>query len=209
MTDNQMECPECGEDAVNQPSTDQVPWEAHGLEAPQWSHRDGSSLCPVIGDSGGYEPAQPRQRVAEAPAEAPAGRWDEPEGAVTPRGWLRQGETCVGNYLDYGPDHYRSPHEYCRPDDLCRDCQPGNVHAVRYPDGPGSEPRESGYFETIDQARQFVEHGGQPVAEAEGQAEGVCREPGANGGSCGLEAEHEGRHLPVHVIDQEQPQRQP
>jgi hypothetical protein len=56
------ECPECGEEAVNQPTTDLVPWEAHGMERPQWSHRDGSSLCPVIGPSGGYEPAQPRER---------------------------------------------------------------------------------------------------------------------------------------------------
>lgn len=147
-----------------------------------------------------------REIAAQASAEAPVSKWDEPEGAVTPRGWLRQGETCVGHYLDYGPDHYRSQHEYCRPDDLCRECQPGNVHAVRYPDGPGSEPRESGYFETIDQARQFVEHGGQPVAEAEGQAEGICGEPGANGGNCGLEPKHEGDHLPVHVI---QRQREP
>jgi hypothetical protein len=59
------ECPECGEEAVNQPTTDLVPWEAYGMERPQWSHRDGSSLCPVIGPSGGYEPAQPRERAAE------------------------------------------------------------------------------------------------------------------------------------------------
>jgi len=118
-----------------------------------------------------YEYTKEWLAARELAAQAPAGQWDEPEGAVTPRGWLRQVDgTCVGNYLDYGPEHYRSSHEYCRPDDLCRECQPGNVHAVRYPDGPGSEHRESGYFQTIGQARQFVEHGRQPTAEAEGHA---------------------------------------
>jgi len=60
--DKPMECPECGEDAQHQPAADLVPWEAHGMTRPQWSHKDGTSLCPVIGQSGGYEPAQPRPR---------------------------------------------------------------------------------------------------------------------------------------------------
>jgi hypothetical protein len=64
----EMECPPCGEDAVSQPTADRVPWGAHGLERPEWSHRDGSSLCPVIGPSGGYEPAQPRERAQERTA---------------------------------------------------------------------------------------------------------------------------------------------
>jgi hypothetical protein len=55
----ELECPECGEPAVSKPPTDLLPWEAHGLEHPQWSHGDGSALCPVVGPSGGYEPAQP------------------------------------------------------------------------------------------------------------------------------------------------------
>jgi hypothetical protein len=54
-----MHCPECGEDAVNRPPADLVPWEAHGMTRPEWSHRDGSSLCPVTGPSGGFQPAQP------------------------------------------------------------------------------------------------------------------------------------------------------
>jgi hypothetical protein len=63
MTGGQdMTCPECGETAINQPPIDDVPWEAHGLARPEWSHRDRSSLCPVIGPSGGYEPARPQQR---------------------------------------------------------------------------------------------------------------------------------------------------
>jgi hypothetical protein len=37
----ELECSECGEPAVNKPTTDLVPWEAHGLEHPQWSHRTG------------------------------------------------------------------------------------------------------------------------------------------------------------------------
>jgi hypothetical protein len=104
--------------------------------------------------------------------------WHEPEGCTTPRGWLhstaiadtynRPEGACVGNYLDYGPDHYRTGHEteiypgkvvsFCQPDKLCRDCQPGNVHSMRYPDGPRSDgPREWRYFETVTQARAWIE----------------------------------------------------
>ena len=54
-----MACPECGEDAQPQPPADLVNWQAHGIDPPGWSHRDGSALCPVIGPSGGYQPAQP------------------------------------------------------------------------------------------------------------------------------------------------------
>jgi hypothetical protein len=57
----QMTCPECGENAYHRSPTDLVSWEAHGMTRPEWSHRDGSSLCPVIGPSGGYRPAQPAQ----------------------------------------------------------------------------------------------------------------------------------------------------
>ena len=60
----QMQCPECEEPAVNRPATDRVPWEAHGLDRPEWSHADGSALCSVIGASGSYEPAQPSARRA-------------------------------------------------------------------------------------------------------------------------------------------------
>ncbi len=63
--DQPARCPECGEEAVHQPPADQVPWEAHGIARPEWSHKDGSSLCPVIGQSGGYQPAQPEHRHAE------------------------------------------------------------------------------------------------------------------------------------------------
>ncbi len=60
----QMQCPECEEPAVNRPAMDRVPWEAHGLDRPEWSHADRSALCPVIGTSGSYEPAQPSARRA-------------------------------------------------------------------------------------------------------------------------------------------------
>ena len=64
----QMQCPECEEAAVNHPATDRVPWEAHGLDRPEWSHTDGSALCPVIGTSGSYVPAQPStRRIAPKP----------------------------------------------------------------------------------------------------------------------------------------------
>ncbi len=89
-------------------------------------------------------------------------RWDEPAGAASPRGWLHRADgNTVGFYLDYGPDHYRSPHEYCQPETgrLCRECQPGNVLAVWYPNGPGTEPRGGTWTETVAQAREFVEAG--------------------------------------------------
>ena len=37
---------------------------------PEWSHRDRTSLCPVIGPAG-YEPAQPQPADAQADAEVP------------------------------------------------------------------------------------------------------------------------------------------
>lgn len=97
-------------------------------------------------------------------------RWDEPPGCTSPRGWLHApGGIVTGFYLDYGPDHYRYGHateiypgttvSYCQPGRQCRDCQPGNILAVRYPGGPASEPRESRYAETIEAARRWVETG--------------------------------------------------
>jgi hypothetical protein len=59
-----MECPECGKDAVRQTPASRSSWRADRVAQPEWSHRDGSSLCPVIGPSGGYEPARPQPRQA-------------------------------------------------------------------------------------------------------------------------------------------------
>lgn len=96
--------------------------------------------------------------------------WDEPERCSSARGWLRSpAGTCVGFYLDYGPDHYRSPHvdpmtgrEWCDGVFLpCRDCEPGNVLAVAYPGGPGTQPSRSRYFVTVEDAKAFVERGGE------------------------------------------------
>ena len=87
--------------------------------------------------------------------------WDEPTQAASARGWLMRDGVCVGFYLDYGPEHYRSPHGYDRSAQghLCRDCQPGSILACRYPNGPGEEPRESRYVETVGEARGYVETG--------------------------------------------------
>jgi len=60
-----MACPEFGEDAQKQPPMDLVKWQAHGIEPAGWSHRDGSALCPVLGPSGGYQPAQSAERQPE------------------------------------------------------------------------------------------------------------------------------------------------
>lgn len=82
------------------------------------------------------------------------------EWSSTDRGWLfethgspdREDWTCLGHYLDYGRDHYRSPHEYCSPDGCtCRRSQPGNVHAVVT---RGDRPAR--YFRTPAEARAWI-----------------------------------------------------
>ena len=50
-------CPECGEAVRNRPPST---WNRTWGRRPSWSHLDGEPLCPVIGRSGGYEPAQPK-----------------------------------------------------------------------------------------------------------------------------------------------------
>lgn len=73
--------------------------------------------------------------------------------ATSDRGWLFAdgAESSLGNYLDYGPNHYRSGHEYCRDGKCqCRQSQPGNVHAISY------ASRESRYFETVEQAKAWL-----------------------------------------------------
>jgi hypothetical protein len=84
--------------------------------------------------------------------------WDEPAGGLSPRSWYRSTRNdpngpCDGFYLDYGPDHYRIPHEYCR-DGNCATCQPGNVLGVIV-----QGPREAMWFPTVAEARAWVEVG--------------------------------------------------
>jgi hypothetical protein len=57
-TDADMACPTCGEPAREGTPTDLVPAHYTGQKAPEWSHADGTQLCPVIG-SDGYRPADP------------------------------------------------------------------------------------------------------------------------------------------------------
>jgi hypothetical protein len=57
-------CPECGEDAIEQPPNSLVPYAAHGLPVPAYSHPDGEPLCPVMG-SRGYQPAEPVEVLAD------------------------------------------------------------------------------------------------------------------------------------------------
>ena len=97
--------------------------------------------------------------------------WDEPAGCASARGWLLAGADCVGFYLDYGTGHRRLPHSeilstingprvrvWCESGNRCRECEPGNVLAVRYPGGP-STPKGSRYVETAAEARHWVETG--------------------------------------------------
>jgi hypothetical protein len=63
-------CPECGEDAVEQPPTALVPYQAHEQAVPAYSHPDGEPLCPVMGPRG-YQPADPVEVLADADAGDP------------------------------------------------------------------------------------------------------------------------------------------
>jgi hypothetical protein len=76
--ERQMTCPECGEDAQEQPPADLVNWQAHGLDQSGWSHRDGSALCPVLGPSGGYQPAQPEPAEPKREPEPDVARLNPP-----------------------------------------------------------------------------------------------------------------------------------
>jgi hypothetical protein len=87
-----MRCPQCGEDAVHQPPEDLVPWQAQGMIRPEWSHQDGTSLCPVTGPSG-YQPAQPQPAQPEPGPATPsqpaaeagwAGGRDDPDRSAGP-----------------------------------------------------------------------------------------------------------------------------
>ena len=64
--------------------------------------------------------------------------------------------SSLGSYLDYGPEHFRTSHEYCKPDDChCRISQPGNIHCVVYTPGNGVRPHC--YVETVAQAHAWIE----------------------------------------------------
>lgn len=81
--------------------------------------------------------------------------------AVSARGWLFDGQDgAVGHYLDYGSDHYRSGHEYCRAECVCELSQPGHVHAVR------CRTRTSRYFPTVADARRWIESTARPEGGA-------------------------------------------
>ena len=65
-------------------------------------------------------------------------------------GWTEP--SSLGNYLDYGPDHYRSPHEYCHENRCtCRLSQPGNIHCVV------SGVNGGHYVETVADAKAWIE----------------------------------------------------
>jgi hypothetical protein len=76
-TSPEMTCPECGEPAISREPGDLVPWQAHAVPQPQWSHPDGTSLCPVIGPAG-YQPAKPQ------PGHGDPGRDPRPPDPVAP-----------------------------------------------------------------------------------------------------------------------------
>ena len=56
--DAEMVCPQCGEAAREGVPTDLVPAHYADIPVPEWSHLDGTQLCPVIGPDG-YRPADP------------------------------------------------------------------------------------------------------------------------------------------------------
>jgi hypothetical protein len=56
--DADMVCPQCGEPAHESVPTDLVPAHYADIPVPEWSHLDGTQLCPVIGPDG-YRPVDP------------------------------------------------------------------------------------------------------------------------------------------------------
>ena len=56
--DGDVVCPQCGEAAREGVPTDPVPAHYADIPVPEWSHLDGTQLCPVIGPDG-YRPADP------------------------------------------------------------------------------------------------------------------------------------------------------
>ncbi|MDN5856262.1 MAG: hypothetical protein L0K86_26145, partial [Actinomycetia bacterium] len=78
-----LECPECGEDAVEAPPDTTVPYGAHTQQVLRYAHPDGEPLCPVVGPCGNA-PAQPREVLDEETARrAQLARWhadDHPDG---------------------------------------------------------------------------------------------------------------------------------
>lgn len=93
--------------------------------------------------------------ATRAPVHAPDTTWDEPKGAISPRGWYwPKGSTCpgktvcAGHYLDYGPDHYRY--------DSRKDVEPGHIHCVVIAKDSGTTAA-SRYVETVEEAREWIE----------------------------------------------------
>ena len=85
---NNTTCPECGEPAVHRSPDDLVPYRAHGTTPPEWSHPDGSALCPVMTPDG-YRPAVPATPgtpggTAQQEPATPPGAGPDPAPATTP-----------------------------------------------------------------------------------------------------------------------------
>lgn len=80
--------------------------------------------------------------------------------AASDRGWYfdKDGKP-LGNFVQYGEHHYRSPHEYCNDVCKCAQSNPGTIHCVLSEgndSGPGLHYR---YCETIAEAKAFIEGG--------------------------------------------------
>jgi hypothetical protein len=158
-----MACPECGEPAIGQEPADPAPWQAHGMTRPQWSHTDGSALCPVPGPSGGYRPAQP---VPAAPRPEPASGPQAPHSS-SPSSTRHHGPApATGHSAEAGKVEHRAAENqaaaahYQRLEDA-RDTQPGSIpwqHLFR-----GWQHRET----ARDRLRHAEAAAGQDGAEAE------------------------------------------
>jgi hypothetical protein len=161
-----MACPECGEPAIGQEPVDPVPWQAHGMTRPQWSHTDGSALCPVPGPSGGYRPAQPVP-AAPRPEPAPA---PQPARAGSPSSMRHHGPASAAERSAEAGEVERRAAEHQAAAAQCqrlvdaRDTHPGSVpwqHLCQ-----GWQHRET----TGDRLRHAEAAAGQDGAEAEAGA---------------------------------------
>src|SRR5262249_23700653 len=73
-------------------------------DQPLWSHTDGSSLCPILGGSGGYAPAQPPPRTAAHQPAPDLFRLDPPE-RLRPQGRARPQPGAWATQAGPGPVH--------------------------------------------------------------------------------------------------------
>ena len=86
MTNYQpMSCPECGEDAINQPPADLVPWEAHGLTRPIGRTTTAAACAPSSATPAATSPPSRNRGLPNRPSKPSVSNL--PPGCSRPGAW--------------------------------------------------------------------------------------------------------------------------